>query len=70
VSALERTGHQVSRVATGGGSDANAFLAAGYDAVLLANGTADNHTPQESVPAANLTAMVEVCEAILEGAAS
>ncbi len=67
--ALERCGHNVSRVATGGGSDANAFLASGYDAVLLANGTYANHTPEENVPAANLTSMVEVCEQILAGAA-
>jgi tripeptide aminopeptidase len=67
--ALANCNHDVNRVATGGGSDANAFLANGYDAVLLANGTLDNHTPQESVPGANLTAMVEVCEAILGEAA-
>jgi tripeptide aminopeptidase len=65
VAALERCGYTVSRVTTGGGSDANALLASGFDAVLLANGTADNHTPDESVPAKNLTAMVDVCEAIL-----
>jgi tripeptide aminopeptidase len=63
--ALEKCGHTVSRIATGGGSDANALLAAGYETVLLANGTAANHTAEESVPAANLTAMVDVCEAIL-----
>jgi tripeptide aminopeptidase len=67
--ALERCGHEVTRVATGGGSDANALLAAGFDAVLLANGTFANHTADENVPAANLTAMVEVCEAILAEAA-
>lgn len=67
--ALESCDHEVTRVATGGGSDANALLAAGYEAVLLANGTAANHTPEESVPVANLTAMVEVCEAILAEAA-
>jgi hypothetical protein len=33
--------------------------------VLLANGTEANHTPQESVPAANLDAMLAVCEAIV-----
>jgi tripeptide aminopeptidase len=53
------------RVATGGGSDANALIAAGLDCVLLANGTEANHTPQESVPAANLDAMLTVCEAIV-----
>ena len=38
--------------------------------MLLANGTAANHTPQESVPAANLDRMLEVCEAIVEEAAA
>ena len=38
-------------VATGGGSDANALIARGFEAVLLANGTAANHTPEESVTA-------------------
>ncbi|MGZ5307688.1 MAG: M20/M25/M40 family metallo-hydrolase [Solirubrobacterales bacterium] len=64
--ALERCGHEPKRVATGGGSDANALLAAGFECVLLANGTEANHTSEESVPAVNLTAMLEVCEAILE----
>ena len=47
--ALRRTGHEPELVATGGGSDANALVASGYEAVLLANGTEANHTPQESV---------------------
>lgn len=64
--ALERCGHEVRRIATGGGSDANALLAAGLDCLLVANGTAANHTPRESVPAQNLDAMLEICEAIVE----
>jgi len=67
---LLRAGFEPRRVATGGGSDANAFIAAGFDCALLANGTAANHTPEESVPAANLDAMLAVCEGILEEAAS
>ena len=67
-SALERCGHSVSEVATGGGSDANALRASGFDCVLLANGTEANHTPQERVPAAALTSMLEVCEALVEEA--
>jgi hypothetical protein len=38
--------------------------------VLLANGTTDNHTPQETVPARNLDAMLDVCERIVEAAAT
>ena len=64
--ALERCGIEPRDVATGGGSDANALLARGYDCVLLANGTEANHTAQESVGAARLTEMLAVCEAIAE----
>jgi tripeptide aminopeptidase len=68
--ALERCGHEVKLTATGGGSDANALRAADYDCVLLANGTEANHTPQESVSAANLNAMLDVCRAIADEAAA
>lgn len=67
--ALERCGHQVREVATGGGSDANAFCTAGFECVLLANGTEANHTPQESVAARRIVEMLEVCERIGELAA-
>ena len=43
--ALERCGHEAREVATGGGSDANALVARGFECVLLANGTEGNHTP-------------------------
>jgi tripeptide aminopeptidase len=62
---LRRTGIEPRRTATGGGSDANALIAAGFDCVLLANGTEANHTPQESVSARNLDTMLGVCEAIV-----
>jgi tripeptide aminopeptidase len=65
---LRRCGVEPTRVSTGGGSDANALRAQGLDCVLLANGTEANHTNEESVPAANLDAMLEVCEAILREA--
>jgi tripeptide aminopeptidase len=63
--ALERCGVEPREVPTGGGSDANALRAAGFDALLLANGTEANHTPDESVPAANLVKMLDVCEAMV-----
>ena len=53
-------------VSTGGGSDANALVARGYECVLLANGTEANHTPQESVATSRLAEMLAVCEAIVE----
>ena len=66
---LKRAGREPSLIATGGGSDANALVAAGYDCVLLANGTEANHTPQESVTAAAIVEMLAVCEAVIEEAA-
>jgi tripeptide aminopeptidase len=67
--ALRRTGHEPSLVHTGGGSDANALLAAGYEALLLANGTEANHTPDELVSSAAIVEMLAVCEAAIECAA-
>jgi tripeptide aminopeptidase len=64
--ALERRGHEPREIATGGGSDANALVARGFDCVLLANGTERNHTPQESVAATRIVEMLAVCEAIVE----
>ncbi len=68
--ALERCGIEPREVATGGGSDANAFCAAGFECVLLANGTEANHTPEESVAAERIVQMLAVSEAIVEEAAS
>ena len=66
---LRRSGREPERISSGGGSDANALISAGLDCVLLANGTEANHTSRESVAAASLDAMLEVCEAIVEEAA-
>ena len=68
--ALERCGHEPREVATGGGSDANALMAAGFEAILLANGTDANHTPAESVAAQRIVEMLDVCVAIAEEAAA
>jgi len=62
---LRRAGIEPRRAATGGGSDANALIAAGFDCVLLANGTEANHTPAESVSARSLDTMLAVCEGIV-----
>jgi tripeptide aminopeptidase len=61
---LEQAGIEPQEVATGGGSDANAFIARGFDCVLLANGTEANHTSHESVAAQRIVEMLGVCEAI------
>ena len=63
--ALRATGHTPELVATGGGSDANALVASGYDAVLLANGTEGNHTPNELVTEDAIVEMLRVCEAAI-----
>ena len=68
--ALGRRGHEPREVATGGGSDANALVARGFDCVLLANGTEGNHTPQESVAAGRIVEMLAVCETLVELAGS
>jgi tripeptide aminopeptidase len=67
--ALRRSGHEPQQVATGGGSDANALVASGYEAVLLANGTKANHTPEESVTEGAIVEMLKVCEAAIDEAA-
>jgi tripeptide aminopeptidase len=63
--ALRATGHDPELIATGGGSDANALVAAGYEAVLLANGTEANHTPDELVSEEAIVEMLRVCEAAI-----
>jgi tripeptide aminopeptidase len=67
---LRRAGLEPERTATGGGSDANALVLAGFDCVLLANGTEANHTPDEAVSARSLDAMLAVCEGIVAEAAA
>jgi tripeptide aminopeptidase len=68
--AMERVGVAPVERATGGGSDANAFRARGYEALLLANGTVGPHTNDESVAAADLERMLEICLTVVEEAAS
>jgi tripeptide aminopeptidase len=67
---LRRAGFEPERTSTGGGSDANALIVAGFDSVLLANGTEANHTADEAVSARSLDAMLEVCEGIVAEAAA
>jgi tripeptide aminopeptidase len=68
--ALAACGHEPREVATGGGSDANALILQGYEALLLANGTEANHTHHESVAAARLVEHVALCEALAERVAA
>jgi tripeptide aminopeptidase len=68
--ALERCGVEPRQTSTGGGSDANALNARGFEAVLLANGTEANHTSEERVAAERIAEMLRICEAAVEEAAA
>jgi tripeptide aminopeptidase len=64
--ALHARGYEPSRRSTGGGSDANAFEAAGFHCTNLANGTERNHQPDERVSVAALEGMLDVTFALLD----
>ena len=68
--ALERCGIEPVPISTGGGSDANALIAAGLPVVNLANGTTRNHEPGESVTVDALETMLDVTLAIVEASAA
>ena len=67
--ALRACGYEPARIATGGGSDANALVTQGVSCVNLANGTERNHEPTERVAVAALEGMLDVCLALLDEAA-
>jgi len=67
--ALSACGYEPRRIATGGGADANAFVAAGLPCVNLANGTERNHQPDERVSVAALEGMLDVALALLDAVA-
>jgi tripeptide aminopeptidase len=64
--ALRACGYEPTRRPTGGGSDANAFEAAGLRCTNLANGTERNHEPTERVSVAALEGMLDVAYALLD----
>jgi tripeptide aminopeptidase len=66
--ALHACGYEPSPIVTGGGADANAFIAAGFECVNLANGTERNHRPDERVSVAALEGMLDVAIALIEQA--
>jgi tripeptide aminopeptidase len=68
--ALRACGYEPARIVTGGGSDANALVAQGFECVNLANGTEHNHEPSERVSVAALEGMLDVCLALLDEAAT
>ncbi len=68
--ALRRCGHEPIHISSGGGSDANALIAAGFPTVNLANGTEHSHEPGERVSVLALEQMLDVALALLDEAAS
>jgi tripeptide aminopeptidase len=64
--ALRACGYEPRRIATGGGSDANAFEADGFPCVNVANGTERNHESSERVSQAALEGMLDVVLALLD----
>jgi tripeptide aminopeptidase len=68
--ALQAGGYEPRHIVTGGGSDANAFNAAGLQCVNLANGTERNHEPGERVSVVALEGMLDVTLALVDEAAA
>ncbi|MEA2241148.1 MAG: tripeptide aminopeptidase [Solirubrobacteraceae bacterium] len=64
--ALRDCGYEPVRRPTGGGSDANAFQAAGLQCTNVANGTERNHEPTERVSVVALEGMLDVTFALLD----
>jgi tripeptide aminopeptidase len=67
--ALQRLGIEPEYVSTGGGSDANAFIAAGLPVLNVANGTERNHQPDESVTVDALERTLELTLGIVHASA-
>ena len=68
--ALRAHGVEPVYINTGGGSDANALIAAGLPVLNVANGTDRNHEPDESVTVDALEQMLDVTLAMVEVAAA
>jgi tripeptide aminopeptidase len=66
--ALERSGFEPRTVEVGGGADASVFNARGLDCVVLANGMAHIHSPEEEIAVADLEGMVDVTLALVDAA--
>ena len=66
--ALRACGCTPRHIVTGGGSDANALIAAGFPCTNLANGTERNHQPDEAVSVAALEGMLDVALALVDNA--
>jgi tripeptide aminopeptidase len=67
--ALRSVGIEPEYISTGGGSDANALIAAGLSMLNVANGTKHNHQPDESVTVDALGTMLDVTLGIVAASA-
>jgi tripeptide aminopeptidase len=67
--ALEGAGIEPRFITTGGGSDANALIAAGLPMLNVANGTQRNHQPDESVTVEALETMLDLTLGMIAAAA-
>jgi tripeptide aminopeptidase len=67
--ALRQTSIEPVYINTGGGSDANALIAAGLPVLNIANGTEGNHQPDESVTVDALETTLDVTLAIVAASA-
>jgi tripeptide aminopeptidase len=67
--ALEALGIEPTSIATGGGSDANVFVANGIPVVNVADGTVGNHQPDESIALATLESVLDIALGILDRSA-
>ncbi len=64
--ALRLCGYTPTRILTGGGTDANAFLTRDFPCTNLANGTEHNHEANERVSVAALEGMLDVTLTLLD----
>jgi tripeptide aminopeptidase len=68
--ALEDAGVEPRPIATGGGSDANSFVARGFECLNVANGTQAAHQPDERVSVHALETMLDVALGIVHHSAA
>lgn len=66
--AFEALGIEPNLIPTGGGSDANVFVANGLPVVNVADGTVGNHQPDESIAVATLETVLDVAFGIVGAA--
>ena len=68
--ALEALGIETTLTATGGGSDANVFVANGIPVVNVADGTVGNHQPDESIAVTALESVLDIALGALRESAN